>query len=168
MALNLVSYILNGISFASYELNSFRYRAEGIEERQEIVIPSLIQSEVNRIDLYGVLKYPLLVTGLDVDVAYDDERGLDENNAQNNKTAPFEIYVGVINRKTNTVVKKLAFQVSSYPTYSNEIILNPNFIYDIKSSKTINLITFTGKPVYLKQPIVFTDKTIVENDTPKR
>ena len=64
--LTLISYILNGINFASYELDSFRYRAEPIEDRQEIMIPSLIKSQVTRIDLIGVLNFPLLVTGIDV------------------------------------------------------------------------------------------------------
>ena len=162
--LTLISYILNGINFASYELDSFRYRAEPIEDRQQIMIPSLIKSQVTRIDLIGVLNFPLLVTGIDVDVADDDERNLDEGNSQNNKTSQFDIYVSVVNRKTNKVVKKLTFVITSYPTYTNEIIFNPDYIYEIKASKTINLITFTGKPVYLRQPIVFTDGVVQEKN----
>lgn len=158
--LRLVSYILNGLNFASYELNSFRYRAQAIESRQEIAIPRLERLQVMRLDLLGVLTYPLLVTGISVDVTDDDATHLQENRSQNNRGATFELYVSVVNRKTGLVLRKMAFRISNYPDYTNEIILNPDYIYDVKASVSINLLTFIGKPVYLEKPIVFTDRVI--------
>lgn len=156
-ALNLISYILNGINFASYELDSFRYRAEAIGERQQVLIPRLLQNQVTRIDLLGVLKYPLLVSGLDADVDLDDDKNFKEDTTNHDISPSFYIHVAIINRKTNLIVKKVRFIITSYPSLNNEIILNPDYIYEIKCSRTVNLLTFIGKPIYLKEPIVFTD-----------
>lgn len=151
----LISRIINGINFASYELDTLTYRAENIKQRQQIMIPGIPKSKVVRVDLLGELDFPLLVTGIDADVVSDDEKELSEKNSQNNSTPPFCLWVSVINRKTDKIVKKLQFFITSYPNYTNEIILDPLFIYEIKSSQAINLITFTGEPVHLRENIVF-------------
>lgn len=158
--LKLINIISNGLTFAAYELDGRAYRADLIKQRQQIMIPGLPKSEVVRVDLLGELDFPLLVTGIDADVANDDEKELSEKNSQNNSTPPFSLWVSVINRKTGKIVKKLQFVITSYPNYTNEIILNPLFIYEIKSSQTINLITFTGEPVFLRENIVFLNGVI--------
>lgn len=158
--LKLVSKIINGISFGLYEIDTLIYRAEPIKQRQQIMIPKLFKGAVTRVDLLGELKFNLLVTGIDADVENDDDKELSSQNSQNNTTAPFHIWVSVINRKTNDVVKKLTFFITSYPDYTNEIILDPNFIYDIKPSVNINLLTFTGEPVHLRENLVFLNGTI--------
>lgn len=153
--LQLVSYVLNGINFASYDLDGYRYRAANIKQRQQIMIPNLLRNQVVRVDLIGELKFNLLVTGIDIDLEEDDDKDLSSNSNANNKSPNFQLYVSVINRKTGKVVKKLAFLLNSYPNYTNEIILEPNFIYDLKVDRNVNLITFTGEPVHMRENIIF-------------
>lgn len=153
--LQLVSYVLNGINFASYDLDGDRYRAENIKQRQQVMIPGLPRNKVVRVDLLGELKFALLVTGIDIDLKEDDNKELRSNSNANDRSNSFSLYVSVVNRKTNQVVKRLAFYLNSYPNYTNEIILEPNFIYDIKVDRDVNLITFTGEPVHLRDNIIF-------------
>lgn len=153
--LQLVSYVLNGINFASYDLEGDRYRAENIKQRQQIMIPNLPRNKVVRVDLLGELKFNLLVTGIDIDLKEDDTKELRSDSGSNNTSPNFRLYVSVVNRKTDNVVKRLAFLISSYPDYTNEIILEPNFIYDIKVDRDVNLLTFTGEPVYMRDNIIF-------------
>lgn len=155
--LKLINIISNGLTFAAYELDGRAYRADLIKQRQQVMIPQLRTHKVTRVDLLGVLKFNLLVTGIDIDLQDDDDKELKSHNNSGDKTKIFNLYVSVVNRKTDRVVKKLSFILSSYPTYTNEIILDPAFIYDIKVDRDVNLITFTGEPVFMRDNIVFTD-----------
>lgn len=162
--LQLINIISNGITFAAYEIEGRAYRADLIQQRQQVMIPSLPKNKVTRVDLLGTLKFNLLVTGIDIDLTEDDDRQLEENSNSNNKSPTFNLYVSVINRKTEKVIKKLAFYLNSYPNYTNEIILNPDFIYDIKADRDIKMLTFTGEPVFMRDNIVFTDGIEKENE----
>lgn len=151
--LQLIGQILNGVPFATFELDALRYRAEPIKIRQQVLLPNLPKDKVTRVDLLGELKFNLLVTGVDIDLREDDNKDLRSNSNQTNPST--RLYVSVINRKTDLIVKKLAFHLSSYPDYTNEIILNPDFIYDITPDRDVNLMTFTGEPVHLRDDIKF-------------
>lgn len=153
--LKLIGRLVNGLSLASYELDTLIYRASPIKVRQQIMIPRLTKNKVTRVDLLGELKFNLLITGIDIDLVEDDTKELKDNNTSNNVNPSLRLYVSVVNRKTNNVIKKLAFLLSSYPNYTNEIILEPDFIYDIKVDKDVNLITFTGEPVFMRDNIIF-------------
>ena len=143
------------------------YRAEPIKQRQVVAIPNLQKDKATVVDLAGELKFNLLVTGIDVDLAIDDEELLQSDDRTNQFSTYTQLYVNVVNRKTNLVIKRLIFAITSYPSYTNEIILNPDHIYEIKPDKDINLLTFTGEPVHLREPIVFLSSVVKETLTPR-
>lgn len=163
--LKLVARLINGINFASYELETLTYRAEPIKHKQTVIIPNLQKDKATVIDLAGELKFNLLVTGVDADVESDDTETLDSTNAQQSINVDVRLLVNTINRKTGTVVKRLVFDITSYPDYTNEIILEPNYIYEIKPDKNINALTFTGEPVHMRDPIVFLNAVVKDEIT---
>lgn len=153
--LKLVPKVINGLTFGMYEMAGMIYRAEPIKQRQQLIIPNLGLDKVTTIDLEGELNYDLLITGVDMDVRDDDNQEFKSGQQQDEFPSASVLKVGIINRKTNKVVKKLAFQITAYPNFTNELIISPEFIYQLKPNRYINTITFTGEPVYLKAPIVF-------------
>ena len=153
--LKLISSLINGINFAAYELDTLIYRAEPIKHRQIVAIPNLKKNKVMTVDLMGELKFPLLITGVDFDLKNDDSESQTRSNTNETRTHSGRLIVTIVNRKTKTVVKRLVFPLSPYPSYLNEIIIDPAMIYELKPSEDVNSITFVGEPVHLRDPIVF-------------
>ena len=167
-ALTLIGQIINNVSLAYYRLNNLVYRAEPIKQRQELVIPNLKEGQVTVADFFGELPFNLLVTSVDADLVIDDEQFLQTDDNERQQINFAYIFVNVINRKTESVVKQLIFPISSFTSNISEIIIRPEFIYEIKPSRAINLITITGVPVHLLNPIVFLNGTVKEALTPRR
>lgn len=115
MVLRLIAQLINGVNFASYELDTLIYRAEPIKQRQHLIIPKLSKNQVIRVDLLGQLQYPLLVTGIDIDIVDDDENYMESGRGTSNSFySSTRLNVTVINRKTKNIIKKIAFVLNSY------------------------------------------------------
>ena len=153
--LKLIGRLVNGLSLASYELDALVYRAEAIKHRQIVAIPNLKKGKATIVDLIGELKFPLLVTGVDFDLTRDDSESETAGNRSGTSNYNGTLTVNIVNRKTKSVIKRLRFPISTYPTYVNEIIIDPNMIYELNPTEDINSITFIGEPIHLREPIVF-------------
>ena len=74
--LNKIPKIINGVIFAAFEMAGEIYRAAPIKTKQDVVIVGLPKGKPVTVKLSGRLKFDMLVTSLDADIAEDDGKEL--------------------------------------------------------------------------------------------
>ena len=147
--LNLVTRILNGVNFASYEFNNLVYKAQPIPHRQIVELNSISPNAIIPVDLTGVLDHALLVHSVDIDLnTSEDVLTGDEAGDRDNITSFLTLVVK--NKINDSVIKRYIFQIDSTPNeIVNGLILSSAYKYELKTDRNVAALKFLGEPVHL-------------------
>lgn len=157
MNLTLKPHLIGNNNFAAFDINNLYYRANDIKLRQQVYFPLLNSNQSYKIDLANQLNYPLLITGIDIDILDDNDQLNNDNIASNPPT--INLFVRTVNRKTQKVIGETFYQFSSpYFKLEKEFILNPENLYQFKSDQNISGFVFTGEPVYFLPSVILKDE----------
>lgn len=156
-ALKRIGRLVNGLSLASYELDTLVYRAKPIEQLASVVVTNLLADTAYRIDFKSVLDYPIRLTLIKGELtgiaSHELLTGGTVSSAFSNA-----VYLWEISRATGEVLTKAQFALSGGYGAGNGVILNSTNIYDIRINSEFNRIAFIGEPIYLKNELVVTNK----------